>query len=65
MANAICRPPLSWIRCMRKHGGYIDLDLAGFFWAIFIVGAVVGAVLFVAFPWLWALVKPWLHALTA
>ena len=50
---------------MRKHGGYIALDLAGFFWAIFIVGAVVGAVLFVAFPWLWALVKPWLHALTA
>lgn len=50
---------------MRKHGGYMDLDLAGFFWAIFVVGAVVGAVLFVAVPWLWALVKLWLRALTA
>ncbi len=29
------------------------------------VGVAIGFVLFVAVPWLWQLVKPWIHALTS
>ena len=50
---------------MPEQRGYIDLDLGGFFLAIFILGAACGGVLFFALPWLWGLVKPLLHALTA
>ncbi|MCB1909977.1 MAG: hypothetical protein KDH15_21660 [Rhodocyclaceae bacterium] len=32
--------------------------------AILAVGIAIGAALFVGLPWLWSLLKPWLHAVT-
>lgn len=48
-----------------RERGYIDLDFTGVFVAIFVVGAAFGGALFIGLPWLWRLVKPLLHALTA
>jgi len=50
---------------MKHHRGYIDLDFTGLFIGIAIVGGIVGAVLAYGIPWLWSLIKPWIHALTA
>lgn len=39
-----------------------------FFWfvaVVFLFGLAAGAALFIGLPWLWSLVKPMLHALTA
>lgn len=47
------------------QSGYINLDFTGIFIGIAIVAAAAGAVLAYVIPWLWSLVKPWIHALTA
>lgn len=41
------------------------LDFRGLFIAIALVGAGVGIALMLALPWIWALIKPLLHAATA
>lgn len=40
-------------------------ELKGFFTALIVVGVVIGFALTFGVPWLWGLVKPLLHALTA
>jgi hypothetical protein len=40
-------------------------DLKGFFIALIVVGGIVGAALAYGIPWLWSLIKPLIHALTA
>lgn len=47
---------------MKKQDGYIDLD--GFFAALVVFGVVIGIVLAVGIPWLWNLLKPWIHSVT-
>lgn len=44
--------------------GYLP-DLTGFFAALVVLGVIVGAVLAVGLPWLWSVIKPFIHALTA
>ncbi len=48
---------------MQNQRGYIDLG--GAFLFLFIVGIVMGLILSVGLPWLWELVKPWIHSATA
>lgn len=48
---------------MQKQRGY--LDMTGAFIAMLVVGALAGILLCKALPWVWSLIKPWLHALTA
>jgi hypothetical protein len=40
-------------------------DLKGFIVALIVVGVALGVVLAYGVPWLWSLVKPLLHAITA
>lgn len=40
-------------------------NLEGRSWAIVIVGILLGGLVFWGVPELWALLKPWLHAITA
>jgi hypothetical protein len=39
-------------------------DFRGVFWSLFILGLIAGAILFVGLPWLWRVLRPWLHAVT-
>jgi len=48
---------------MKSQYGYIDLT--GVFLTIAVVCVVIGIALAQGLPWLWNIVKPWLHALTA
>lgn len=43
--------------------GYIDLR--GAFLVLFLAGVFIGGILFAVLPWLWRLLKPWLHLVTA
>lgn len=36
----------------------------GLFTALILFGVVIGGLLFLLIPWLWRLVKPWIHAVT-
>lgn len=50
---------------MKYQRGYIDASaFKALFWALFAGGVIVGFVLFVAVPWLWRLLKPWIHQIT-
>lgn len=40
-------------------------DLRGFFAALVVIGVVIGVVAAYVVPWLWALIKPLIHAVTA
>jgi hypothetical protein len=42
-----------------------DIDFRAMFIALVLAGAAAGAALVLALPWLWSLVKPLLHAVTA
>jgi hypothetical protein len=37
---------------------------SGLVTGMILVGVAIGGVLFVAIPWLWRLLKPWIHAVT-
>lgn len=37
----------------------------GLFTATIAVGVIVGLIIGLAVPWLWDLIRPWLHAITA
>lgn len=50
---------------LKRQGGYFNMDLTAALVAFVAVGVVIGLVLSFAIPWLWGVVKPWLHALTA
>ena len=50
---------------MKKQAGYYNLDFTGFFIALIVLGIIIGLILGVAVPWLWELVKPWIHSITA
>ena len=40
-------------------------DLDGFFIGLVVIGVVIGVAIAYGLPWLWHLVKPLLHAITA
>ena len=49
----------------RKQQGYINSDAFGaFMGALIVIGIAIGGVLFVVLPWLWHLIKPWIHSVT-
>jgi len=52
-------------KSMNKESGYINLDFGVMFAGIAIAGAVIGVALAYVVPWLWGIVKPLIHALTA
>lgn len=45
--------------------GYINIDFSAVFLVLIAIGAVIGVVISYVAPWLWGLVKPLLHAITA
>jgi hypothetical protein len=47
-----------------RQAGYYNLDFTGFFIALFVVGALVGAAAVYGVPWVWGLIKPLLHEVT-
>lgn len=49
---------------VKKQAGYLSMDFRGMFVALIILGAVIGMAVTVAVPWLWGLVRPWLHSIT-
>ena len=48
---------------MKQQKGYINLD--GVIPALILFGVVIGVVICLVVPWLWSLVKPLIHSLTA
>lgn len=50
-------------RHVGRQGGYVNLD--GLFPTLIGLGVVIGLALAVAVPWLWRLLKPWLHAVSS
>lgn len=50
---------------LKKEAGYLNIDLGGVMIGLLIMGTVAGLVLSVAVPWVWACIKPWLHALSS
>lgn len=55
------------MRSKHKQRGYIDFSGIGTFLITLglVAGVVIGFVLFVAIPWAWQYVKPWIHQMTA
>lgn len=49
-------------KTMNKQRGFIDLR--GAFYAMFILGFLAAFALFFVLPWVWRLLKPWLHQVT-
>lgn len=50
----------------RKQSGFIgDDDIAVMLGFLVVIGIVIGVALSIGVPWLWGLLKPWMHALTA
>lgn len=47
---------------MRLQKGFIDLDYV--FGVLIVIGIFIGFVLFIGVPWLWDLLKPWIHSIT-
>ena len=47
------------------YGNSLDNAILGFGIACAVIGAAIFAVLFWLVPWVWELVKPWLHTVTA
>lgn len=47
-----------------KQKGFYNLNLGGFFIALILVGIVIGALLTFGLPWLWDLLRPWVHEVT-
>ena len=50
---------------VKRMGGFYPQGLTEFMIGLVIVGVVFGLALNIAIPWLWGVVKPLLHALTA
>ena len=50
---------------VKRMGGFYLQGLTEFMIGLVIVGALFGLALSIAIPWLWGVVKPLLHALTA
>lgn len=48
---------------MKKQNGYINLD--GFILVLIIFGVLIGIAICFVMPWLWQLVKPFIHAATS
>lgn len=44
--------------------GYMFPDFSALLWAGIVIGVLGGGILAYAIPWLWRLIKPWLHAVT-
>ena len=50
---------------LKRQGGYFNIDLTAVLVGAAVVGMLLGSVVTIVAPWLWGVVKPWLHALTA
>ena len=50
---------------VKRMGGFYNIDLTAVMVGAMVVGMLLGSVLSLAIPWLWGVVKPLLHALTA
>ena len=50
---------------MEKQRGYIEIDFGAIFLVLVIVGVVIEIAISYVAPWVWGLVRPLLHALTA
>ena len=48
-----------------SQGGWGAPDFTGAITGLVIAGIVIGAAASVGVPWLWGMLKPWLHAVTA
>lgn len=48
----------------RLQAGFYNLDLMPILVGLVLVGALIGAVLTEGVPWVWSLIKPWLHEVT-
>lgn len=50
---------------MNKQYGFINMDFTEFFVQLIVVGIGIGVILCQGVPWLWSIIKPIIHALTA
>ena len=50
---------------VKRMGGFYNIDLTAVMVGAMVVGMLLGSVLSLVIPWLWGVVKPLLHALTA
>lgn len=46
-------------------GDGIQRMLNGVITIVFVIGIVIGFILFVGLPWLWSILKPFIHMVTA
>ncbi|MDP1681075.1 MAG: hypothetical protein Q8L39_04795 [Burkholderiales bacterium] len=48
-----------------RERGFIDRDaFMGMFIGLIVIGIAIGGLLFLGVPWLWHLLKPWIHTVT-
>lgn len=52
------------VKPRNRQAGYYIPDLTPFFVALVVIGVLLGALLTEGVPWVWSLVKPWLHEVT-
>jgi hypothetical protein len=57
-------PPGLVLEVPSRQAGYYIPDLTGFFIGLLVVGVLLGALLTIGVPWVWSLIKPWLHEVT-
>ena len=50
---------------MSKERGFYDLDFTGLFIGIAVVAVIIGFLLYPTLGWLWSIIKPWIHGVTA
>ena len=50
---------------MNKERGFYDLDFTGMFIGIAVVAFIIGFLLYPTLGWLWSIIKPWIHGVTA
>lgn len=57
--------PLPPSGVLKSQGGFIDIDFGALFFALIVIGAVLGATGLVVVQWLWPIVKQFIHMVTA
>lgn len=50
---------------MKKQLGFISPgDMQAFFITLIVIGILIGTLLAIGIPWIWNLIKPWIHTIT-
>lgn len=57
-------PPGLLLEMPRRQAGFYNLDFTSFFVVLVAISVLIGALLTEALPWVWSLIKPWLHEVT-